>query len=83
MNLNEHQTRGQLIDRQLEKAGWKLDDRTQICREVPAAYAVKEAHAPYGSIGSDGITDNCLYDEDGCVLAVVECKRTSRNPREG
>ena len=84
MALNEHETRGQLIDRQLAQAGWRLDDRTQVRREVPADSAVREAASPgYGRTGSGGITDICLYDDDGCVLAVVECKRTSRDPREG
>lgn len=84
MALNEHETRGQLIDRQLEQAGWRLEDRTQVRREVPADHAVREAlAAEYGNAGSGGITDYCLYDEDGCVLSVIECKRTSRNPREG
>ncbi len=80
MDLNEHKTRSQLIDHQLEKAGWRLDDRTQVRREVPTANAVREA--PDAGDAYD-VTDNCLYDEDGCILAVVECKRTSRNPREG
>lgn len=84
MALTEHETRGQLINRQLEQAGWRLDDRTQVRREVPADNAVREAPAPeYGSPGAGGITDDCLYDEDGCVLSVIECKRTSRSPREG
>jgi type I restriction enzyme R subunit len=84
MDLNEHETRGQLIDRQLEKAGWKLDDRTQVRREVPAADAVCDnVDTGYGRVSAGGVTDNCLYGEDGRVLAIVECKRTSRNPREG
>ena len=84
MPLTEHDTRGQLIDRQLEQAGWRLDDRTQIRREVPANYPLKETPPPeYGAGQGAGITDNCLYDDDGCVLAVIECKRTSRSAREG
>lgn len=83
MSLNEHETRGQLIDRQLEKAGWRLDDHTQIRREIPADLAVREAPVNYESASAGGITDNCLYDDDGCVLAVIECKRTSRDPRDG
>lgn len=84
MELTEHETRRQLIDRQLEKAGWRLDDRTQICREVPADNAVREyAETGYGTARTAGITDACLYDEDGCVLSPIECKRTARNPREG
>ena len=81
--LNEQKTRKQLIDRQLEAAGWRLDDRTQVRREVPADNAVRESSAEYGGSGTGGITDDCLYDDDGCVLAVVECKRTARSPREG
>ncbi|MEI6148105.1 MAG: DEAD/DEAH box helicase family protein [bacterium] len=83
MALTEHETRGQLIDRQLELAGWRLDDRTQVRREVPADNAVRYTSDIEYKAGSGGITDDCLYDEDGCVLSVVECKRTSRNPREG
>lgn len=29
-----------------------------------------------------GVTDYCLYDHAGNVLAAVEAKRTSRSPRE-
>jgi len=46
MALNEYETRGQLIDRQLAQAGWRLDDRTQVRREVPADSAVREAASP-------------------------------------
>jgi type I restriction enzyme R subunit len=83
MALNEHETRGHLIDRQLEKAGWRLDDHTQIRREIPADLAVREPLVNYGGASAGGITDNCLYDDDGCVLAVIECKRTFRDPRDG
>ena len=84
MELNEYETRGMLIDRQLERAAWRLDDRTQIRREVPAGRPLQDTPPPqYGADQGGGITDNCLYDEDGCVLAVVECKRTFRDPREG
>ena len=80
----EQDTRRQFIDRQLEQAGWRLDDRTQIRREVPAEHAVAEAAPPeYGTGAEGGITDNCMYDGDGTVLAVNECKRTSRSAREG
>jgi type I restriction enzyme, R subunit len=66
MTLNEAQTRAQQIDPQLRAAGWKLNDRTQVRLEVPV----------------DGVTDYCLYDPSGDVLAVVEAKRCTRNPRE-
>ena len=80
----EQDTRRRFIDRQLEQAGWRLDDRTQIRREVPARHAVAEASPPeYGMGVEGGIADNCMYDSDGTVLAVNECKRTCRSAREG
>ena len=57
MALSEHETRGQLIDRQLVQAGWRLDDLTQVRREVPADHAVREtSETAYGSAVSGGIT---------------------------
>ena len=80
----EQDTRSRIIDRQLEQAGWRLDDRTQIRREVLAAHAVAEPKPPEYKAGAEGgITDNCMYDSDGTVLAVNECKRTCRSAREG
>ena len=46
MALTENETRRQLIDRQLEKAGWRLDDHTQIRHEVPVDNAAREAPSP-------------------------------------
>ena len=80
----EQKTRSRFIDQQLEQAGWRLDDRTQIRREVPVAHAVAESKPPEYKAGAEGgITDNCMYDSDGTVLAVNECKRTFRSAREG
>lgn len=80
----EQETRSRFIDQQLEQAGWRLDDRTQIRREVLAAHAVAEPKPPEYKAGAEGgITDNCMYDSDGTVLAVNECKRTCRSAREG
>ena len=75
MNLNEAQTRASLINPQLEAANWNLSDRTQVQFEVPVQ--------GYDPTPWNGYTDFCLYDGSGCVLAVVEAKRTARNPRDG
>lgn len=75
MNLNEAQTRAALINPALEAARWNLSDRTQVQFEVPVQ--------GYDPTPWNGYTDFCLYDGSGCVLAVVEAKRTARNPREG
>jgi type I site-specific restriction endonuclease len=74
MNLNEALTRIRLIDPQLRQAEWRLDDKTQVRREIPVD--------GYDAEPWNGVTDYCLYEPSGQVLAVVEAKRCSRNPRE-
>lgn len=74
MPLNESQTRSQLIDPQLRVAGWRLNDRSQVGFEIPVD--------GYDAEPWNGVTDYCLYDASGEVLAVVEAKKCTRNPRE-
>src|SRR5438105_7634252 len=71
---NEAQTRALQIDPQLRAADWKLKDRTQVRLEVPVD--------GYDAEPWNGVTDYCLYDPGGQVLAVVEAKRTSRHARD-
>ncbi|MBZ5686706.1 MAG: DEAD/DEAH box helicase family protein [Acidobacteriia bacterium] len=71
---NEFRTRSSLIDPALKRAGWNVNDRTQVGLEIPVDGYDKE---PW-----NGISDYCLYDATGSVLAVVEAKRFSRNPRD-
>lgn len=73
--ISENQTRYSLIDPQLVKAGWNLDDRTQVRFEFPVTN--------YDKTIVKGFTDYCLYRSNGEVIAVVEAKRTSRDPRVG
>ncbi len=70
MTLNEAQTRTLQIDPQLRAADWKLHDRTQVRLEVPVD--------GYDAEPWNGVTDYCLYDASGNVLAVVEA-----NVRQG
>lgn len=74
MDLNESQTRSQLINPQLGKAGWQLSDRSQVRFEIPVD--------GYDAEPWNGVTDYCLYNPSGDVLAVVEAKRCSRNARD-
>ena len=74
VTLNEGLTRILHIDPQLRAADWKLSDRTQVRLEVPVD--------GYDAEPWNGVTDYCLYDASGNVLAVVEAKRCSRNARE-
>jgi type I site-specific restriction endonuclease len=64
VTLNEAQTRAWQIDPQLRSADWKLNDRTQVRLEVPVD--------GYDAEPWNGVTDYCLYDPSGNVLAVVE-----------
>jgi hypothetical protein len=73
-SLNEARTRYILIDPALTKAGWNLEDRTQVGLEIPVD--------GYDAEPWNGVTDYCFYAPGGEVIAVVEAKRCSRNPRE-
>ena len=64
-----------MINPQLRDAGWNLADRTQVRFEVPV-------HA-YDPTPWNGFTDYSLYDATGQVIAIVEAKKTARDPREG
>jgi len=74
LTFNEAQTRALHIDPQLRAADWKLNDRTQVRSEVPID--------GYDAEPWNGVTDYCLYDASGNVLAIVEAKRCSRNARD-
>jgi len=67
VTLNEAKTRAFQIDPRLRAADWKLNDRTQVRLEVPVD--------GYDAEPWNGVTDYCLYDPSGNVLAVVEAKR--------
>ncbi len=71
--INEEQTRKQKIDPQLEQAGWYLRDHSKVKIEIPVD--------GYDAEPWNGVTDYCLYRENGEVLAVVEAKRTSTDVR--
>src|ERR1700732_3171364 len=74
MTVNEAQTRVLQIDPQLRAADWRPNDRTQVQLEVPVD--------GYDAEPWNGVTDYCLYDASGNVLAVVEAKRSSRHARD-
>jgi type I site-specific restriction endonuclease len=71
--ISEAETRKELIDPQLERAGWYLRDHSKVKIEIPVDGYDKE---PW-----NGVSDYCLYRENGEVLAVVEAKRTSTDVR--
>jgi type I site-specific restriction endonuclease len=73
LEFNEVKTRALLINPQLVAANWKLDDRSLVRFEIPMD--------GYDAEPWNGVTDYCLYDYAGNVLAVNEAKRCCRSPR--
>jgi type I restriction enzyme R subunit len=74
LDSNEAATRARLIDPQLRHAGWRLEDPSEVRLEIPVD--------GYDAEPWNGITDYCLYEPSGDVIAVVEAKRFSRDPRD-
>jgi type I restriction enzyme R subunit len=73
MSASEANTRKELIDPALTQAGWNLNDPNQVGLEIPVD--------GYDAEPWNGVTDYCLYQPNGEVIAVVEAKRQSSDPR--
>jgi type I restriction enzyme, R subunit len=92
---NEAQTRKELIDPQLAKAGWDVGNDAQVGIEIPVdgfdPQAWQELQGELrviceqgGTFTVDlptGISDYVLYQPNGEIIAVVEAKKTSIDPR--
>lgn len=82
--MNEAKTRKELIDKQLQEAGWNINDQTQVGIEYDISVGlpdgVNEPQTPYQG---HQYSDYVLYGKDGKVLAVVEAKKTSANAELG
>lgn len=72
-DYNEAETRDTFIDLLLGEAGWVLDQERD--REYPVKGMPNSAE--------EGFVDYVLWGDDGKPLAVVEAKRTKRDPRVG
>ena len=82
---SEAKTRKEIIDIRLLEAGWRVDDRTQVIKELEiekadASDVVMEPEVPYGQFE---YSDYALLGKDAKTLAVVEAKRTSKNAEIG
>ena len=76
-DLSEFQTRKIYIDVDLKLMGWKL---TGADADVQEEYPVEDMA---GVVGQMGYCDYVLFGKDGLPLAVVEAKRTSKDPNTG
>jgi type I restriction enzyme R subunit len=75
-DYDEAETRTLIIDLLLKEAGWALDQPQD--REYPVT-GMPVSAAPSGN----GKVDYVLWDDDGRPLALVEAKRTTRDPQQG
>jgi type I restriction enzyme R subunit len=82
----EFQTRRDLIDPMLKKAGWDVDDRTKVVTEIDTkqsdfkARNYKAVDETLRNDADSAYADYLLLDNSGSPLAIVEAKRTSKDP---
>ena len=76
-DLNEWQTRKQLIDKEIIKRGWNLSNQNQVQEEY--LITIK---SPKG-VTTERFVDYLLFDNVGDPIAVIEAKKYSRNAYEG
>ena len=80
----EKQTRKEIIDKKLEKAGWNINDPTQVVEEfdiqVGLTDSIREPPAPYQG---HQFSDYVLLGRDAKPLAIVEAKKTSKDAELG
>jgi type I restriction enzyme R subunit len=75
-DYSEAETRRYLIDVELHRAGWPLDDSRD--REYKVT-GMPTSQSPQGI----GYADYVLWGDDGKPLAVVEAKKTTADPQAG
>ena len=76
-DLSEFKTRKIYIDVDMKQMGWKF---TGTDADVQEEYPVEDMA---GTVGQKGYCDYVLFGKDGMPLAVVEAKRTSKDPNSG
>ena len=85
MTKSEAQTRSELIDRQLAQAGWDVTNPTLVIQEFDilvdsTSLTTAEPLSPYAG---HQFSDYVLLGKNGKPLAVVEAKKTSKDPALG
>ena len=83
MSLSEAQTRKEIIDLRLSKAGWNVKDPSQVSVELDIVSDPAKAEDPKEKYAGHLFSDYALLGRDGYPLAVVEAKKSLRNAEEG
>jgi len=81
-NISEAQTRKNYIDGLLVKVGWNIDNRSEVVTEYKIT-AEPNMISEQQPADSDGFVDYMLFDRHQKPLAIIEAKRTSRDPIAG
>ena len=74
--MSEKQTRQEIIDKRLKKAGWNVNNPSLVISEHEVFHQV-------GTASGVGYSDYALLDQTGNPLAVVEAKKSSVDARKG
>ena len=89
MDLNEFLTRKEKIDVQLEDSGWKVNNKSKVWLEVDTKQSdfnkrnYKVVSETLKNDEESKYADYLLLDSNGDPLAVIEAKRTSKDPIVG
>ncbi len=84
MGKTESQTRKELIDKQLQAAGWNVADATQVIEEFDIKVDLPEGvNEPRTQYEGHQFSDYVLLGKDGKPLAVVEAKKTNKDAATG
>lgn len=84
MNISEAKTRQDIIDKRLLKAGWDVNNPSQVSSELDIWVGLPDGitEQEYEYQGFQ-YADYALLGDDGYPLAVVEAKKSSRDARIG
>lgn len=80
-DFTEEETRKLFIDLMLTEAGWEVLDEEGKISPAKACIEIPVSGMPNAS--GEGFADYVLFGDDGKPLAVVEAKRTSKDPAKG
>lgn len=89
MDRNEFRTRLEMIDVLLKEQGWVVSDRSRVLAEVDTrqsdfiAKSYKTVSETLKNDMESKYVDYLLLDSAGAPLAIVEAKRTSKDPHLG
>jgi len=80
---SEKDTRQQIIDKRLKKAGWDVHDPSQVTEELDIVVDPRMVAEPAAPYAGHQFADYALLGKDGYPLAVVEAKKASLDAQRG